>query len=195
MLSLCRAMGYDCNDYYLPDHPVQQLIKNTVAAYAQIIPSGIVIGIDGCGVPVFGLPLLHMAISYLNLCNQGSMESERLTLASRRIVNAIINYPEMIAGTGQFCTELSKATRGRIVGKLGSDGVYCCAVTDGGMALALKVEDGNGEASPPIIIEALKQLGLLSYEEQQLLTKFAIIDNINCQEEKIGETRPVFKLI
>ena len=193
MLALCRYFGYDYSAYQKLDHPVQRLILATVAGYANLPEQEIIVGVDGCGVPVFAMPLRHMALAYLNLCNPEQLIGERAA-AARLITAAMGAHPEMIAGHGHFCTELMKATQGRIIGKLGADGVYCCAPVGGGIALALKMEDGNVQALAPVMISALTQLELLKPEEQQALSSFALFDNYNCQHDRVGQWRPVFTL-
>jgi len=193
MLALCRFFGYDAAAYQQPDHPVQRLILSTVAGYAGLPEQEIVIGVDGCGVPVFAMPLRSMARAYLNLCNPAQLAPER-AVAARLITAAMGAHPEMVAGYGHFCTELMQATRGRVIGKLGADGVYCCAPIEGGIALALKMEDGNAQALAPVMVSALTQLDLLTATEQRALASFAVIDNYNCQHDKVGHWRPVFTL-
>ena len=194
MLTICRYMGWDHHDYQNFAHPVQQLIFSVVAAYAQMNSEDITIGIDGCGVPVFAMPLMHMAIAYHNLASPLELSQIRGE-AAQKITTVIAAYPQMIAGYGHFCTELNIITQGRIIGKLGADGVYCAAIPTENLAIALKIEDGNGTMLAPVIMEILNQLGLLTEEEKTQLGQFAVFDNINCQNDKIGEVKAVFNLI
>lgn len=194
MLALCQDKGWDIRDYQRLDHPVQQLIRATVAAYCEMQPDEIIVGVDGCGVPVFAMPLDHMALSYCNLTNPEQKLPPQRAAAARRITRAMGANPEMIAGFGMFCTSLISATHGRIIGKLGADAVYCCAPVDGGLGIALKITSGNAAMLAPVMVRALKQLDLLSRAEQDELAHFAAFDNYNCQKDKVGETRAVFDL-
>lgn len=194
MLALCRDKGWDIRDYQRPDHPVQQLIRATVAAYSEMPADDIVIGVDGCGVPVFAMPLDHMARAYYNLANPAEKLPPTRAAAARRITAAMTRHPEMVAGHGMFCTALMTATKGRIVGKLGADAVYCCAPVDGELGIALKITSGNTAMLAPVMVRALTQLDLLSREEQAELTRFASFDNFNCQKDKVGATHAVFDL-
>jgi L-asparaginase II len=193
MLTLCRHMGWEHSAYQRPDHPAQVLIRQSVAAYAEIAPEAIIIGVDGCGVPVFAMPLINMAVAYHNLANPDKLPPKRQE-AARRITTAMGAYPQMIAGDGHFCTELIRATKGRIIGKLGADGVYCAAVINGDIAIALKIEDGNAAMLPPAMMRVFDQLKLLDKTEAAQLARFAVLDNINCQNDKVGETSAVFDL-
>jgi L-asparaginase II len=164
-----------------------------VAAYAGLSPEQIIIGVDGCGVPVFAMPLQSMALAYCRLTNTRTLPPPRAS-AARRITAAIGHYPRMIAGEGQFCSELVAATQGRIIGKLGADGVYCAAPLDGSLGIALKIEDGNSAMLPIVMMSVLTQLDLLTATETERLINFSRHDNINCKREKVGETRAVFRL-
>ena len=192
MLTLCRFMGWPIENYQDRNHPVQQLIFKTVAEYAELSQEDIVVGVDGCGVPVFGMPLYNMAVAYNNLANPSRLPEKR-AVAAARLTAAMGKYPHMVSGTNQFCTELMRITKGRIIGKLGADGVYCSAII-GGPALALKIEDGNLAAIPPVMVAALSQLNWLNADELQQLEHFGTIPNINCQRDKVGEMKATFRL-
>ena len=114
--------------------------------------------------------------------------------AAGTVLVAMSVYPSMVGGEGRFCTELMRVTKGRIIGKLGADGIYCAAERDGGWALAAKIEDGNATVAPAAVIQALKQFSLLSDEEYQALHGFAKWDILNCCGEKVGETKAAFHM-
>ena len=63
------------------------------------------------------------------------------------------------------------------------------------IGIAIKIEDGNIKVLPPVVLETLKQLELISNEELEELKRFYIINIKNSQGEKIGEIKPDFELI
>lgn len=193
MLALCVHLNWNKEDYFLPHHPVQQLILKTVASYTEMAENEIILGVDGCGVPVFAMPLYNIALGYLNLLNPDSLE-ERRALAAKRIVKAMGGYPHLVAGHGEFCSEVMRVTRGRLIAKKGADGVYCCA-QKGGPAIALKIEDGNMLVLPQVLLAALSQLGLLTANEERELTGFIHPEIINCQGSVVGERETAFRFI
>lgn len=193
MLALCVKEGFDVSNYYLPDHPVQKIILYGISEYTGIAEEDIVIGVDGCGVPVFGLPLYNMALAYMRLANPDLLP-ERKRAAASRITTAMTSYPLMVAGTGDFSTSLMEVTRGRIIGKMGADGVYCSAVLNGNVALAVKIEDGNTPALAPVVLQAYRSLGELTDQEYQGLEHFAVREVFNCLGEKVGESKANFSL-
>ncbi len=192
MLALAVQEGWDLDTYYQPDHPVQRWIHQRVAAYAGLTPAQVLIGVDGCGVPVFAMPLSRMALAYSRLLSHHGL-TEAQSQAAAAVVAAMAAYPQMVAGTGEFCTALNGAGEGRWVGKKGSDGVYCFAV-QGGPALAVKVEDGNMRVLPLVVMAALAQLDLLTPAQSQQLASFTQWENRNVRGELVGQAQILFQL-
>lgn len=193
MLALCRHMGWDIDEYQAREHPVQQFLLQTVADFCGLPAADIIIGVDGCGVPVHGMPLYHMALGYYNLCNREQLAGARRKAAGR-VLGAMTAEPQMVAGIGHFCTELMRVTKGRIIGKLGADGIYCAAEREGNWAVAVKIEDGNVGVIPAVIIRAFRQFDILSEEEHQALRHFAIREIKNCRGETVGMTKAAFHM-
>jgi len=194
MLAIAAKEGYDASTYLDINNPVQQKILDVIAYFTEMDREKIIIGIDGCGAPVHAMPLINMAKAYMKLANPSHVDEKHAALI-RKIAMAMTRYPEMIAGTGAFDTELMKVTNGRLVAKVGSDGVYCVGVTKKDIGIAIKIEDGNIKVLPPVVLETLKQLELISNEELEELKRFYIINIKNSQGEKIGEIKPDFELI
>src|SRR6185295_4395157 len=99
--------------------------------------------------------------------------------ACQRIVQAMINFPVMIGGTrDRLDTELIRAGGGRLISKIGAEGVYTVGVLPSeawpnGLGFALKIEDGDDRrARPPAVIDALRQLGVLSQDDLKNLGKY-----------------------
>ena len=193
MLALAIHKGYDIADYIGENHPVQQLMLRAVSEYCEYDADKIAIGVDGCGVPVFALPIYNMALSYAKLADRSKRSNER-RVAADAIIKAMTKYPEMIAGTGGFCSELMKHTKGRILAKLGADAVYCISLLDRKIGIAVKIENGNVDVLSCAVMEALIQLQALTEEEIDLLKGFHTKENINSAKCKVGEIRPVFQL-
>ena len=193
MLALCLHMGWDTAEYQAKEHPVQQMLLSTVADLCGLAPGDIMLGVDGCGVPVHGMPLYHMALGYYNLCNSNQLADAR-GKAAKDVLAAMSEHPSMVSGDGQFCTELMRSTEGRVIGKLGADGIYCTAEREGGWAMAIKIEDGNVAAIPAVVIRAFRQMNILAEGEHQSLRHFAVREILNCHGEKVGETKAAFHM-
>jgi len=173
MLALCQMLGIAVEGYTKPEHEVQKIMHKAVAMAADVPADQLEIGIDGCGVPVFYLPLYNMALAYARLAapekgNWGENEP-----AVRKIRDAMSGYPEIVAGTGRIDTIVSHITKGRIIAKIGANAVYCLCAKDKGIGVAFKIEDGSYGAINPAVIGVLERLQLVNEEEYaQLIEKF-----------------------
>lgn len=193
MLAVCRHLGLPIDSYYELSHPVQQRILGIISEYAEYPREKIVTGLDGCGVPVFAMPLENIARTYLNLAHPENLP-ERHQRAAERVVRSITEYPEYLFGSGFLSTELIRATGGRIICKVGSDGVFALSSRAEKLALAIKIESGDMWKVKFVVMEALRQLGLLTKEETEQLSPFSKEDTVNCHGLLAGTTRPVFTL-
>ena len=194
MLASCLAKGYNIEDYNLIDHPIQQDIKKLIADFCEIDEDKIAIGKDGCGVPVHGMPLYNAALGFAKFTFTDNLQPE-LKSACDRIFTSMNNHPEMIAGTNGFCTELIKNTHGKLIGKIGADGVYCLAVKGIDVGIAIKIEDGNfHRAIPPVVMRCLEELNVLTTPEIEALDSFRDKHLINSLGKRVGKINSVFHL-
>lgn len=193
MLATAKHMGEEIHNYYELNHPVQRRILEAVSEMTEYPQEEIQIGIDGCGVPVHGLPLERLAYGFARMAHPDSLDENRQK-AVKRITKAMTTAPEMVGGTNRFCTDFMRAGQGRFFGKAGAEAVYCIGDNQTGLGIAIKVEDGNGRAMYPVAIEVLNQLNLLS-ETQILELQEHYYPNLrNAREEVIGRIIPNFSL-
>ena len=194
MLATCIHEGLSIHDYTNENHILQKDILKTVSAMCEIDEKNISIGIDGCSVPVHGMPLYNMALGFAKLANPCDLD-EGYRNACEQIFKAMNSHPEMLAGTDGFCTELLKHTHGKLVGKLGAEGVYCIGIKDRDIGLAIKIEDGNySRALWPAVMRCLEDLNVLDEEELNSLEKFRELENRNNFNSIIGRVSPAFHL-
>lgn len=201
MLGLAKHLGAPTASYDDWDNPVQQAVAKVVSQFCDVPIDKMKIGVDGCGVPVFGLSVRSMALGYARLISPGDRFDTATRDACRRIVNAMIKFPEMIGGSkDRLDTELIKAGKGRLISKIGAEGVYTvgvlpCAKWPKGLGLALKIDDGDDRrARPPAVIEALKQLNVLADDDLAGLSGYVPIPITNRRGERVGEVRAAFTL-
>ncbi|HEY0006856.1 MAG TPA: asparaginase [Pyrinomonadaceae bacterium] len=114
MLALALHLGAPFETYDQPEHPVQQMILSRVEQFTGLPRAEIALGIDGCGAPTFALPVDKMALIYARLVAPPDELDDATKDACRRIVYAMMEYPEMIGGgvTERLDTELMRAARG-----------------------------------------------------------------------------------
>ncbi len=170
MLALAKHHGWPTEFYARGDHPVQQRCLKSVSAYTDVAATEIGVAVDGCGVSCFALPLRNMALAY--------------TRIPAAILEAMVLHPELVAGEGRPCTELMRAHPGRVVAKVGAEGVYSAALIREGLGVTLKVEDGHSVAASLAIAAVLVELGLRP-QPTWLLTK----PITNSRGETVGEMR------
>jgi L-asparaginase II len=201
MLALALHLGAPTETYDQPDNPVQLSIRDTVARFSGLPADAIASGVDGCGVPVFGLPVRAMALMYARLVAPPDTFDTALREAALRIVAAVTAHPELVGGTiERFDTEMMRAARGRIVSKVGAEGVYTAALLPSpewprGLGLAFKIEDGEDRrARPTVAVESLRQLGVFDDAAMAALRPYATFPVRNHRGEVVGEIRPSFEL-
>lgn len=201
MLGLALHLDAPTETYDQLNNAVQQEIVRAVALFSQTSPEQIEIGIDGCGVPVFGIAVQAMARMYARLVAPRDDVDEKLSGAATRIVDAMIHFPEMVGGTkDRLDTELIRIGKGRLISKIGAEGVYTvgilpCSEWPRGLGLALKIEDGDDRrARPPAVIEALRQLGVLDTEALTALASYTSPSIENRRGEPVGKVQAAFSL-
>src|SRR5690349_21553701 len=66
-------------------------------------------------------------------------------------MEACMAEPFYVAGTGRTCTKLMGIAPGRIFVKTGAEGVFCAAIPERGLGIAVKCDDGTARAADSII--------------------------------------------
>jgi L-asparaginase II len=154
MLLACVRAGYDVASYPRPGHPLQRRVLRAVRAAAGL--DAVVVGVDGCGVPVHGMPLAALATLFARLVRPERLGALAAPVA--RAVAAMRAWPYLVAGRGRVDTVVMEAVPGIVV-KGGAEGLACAALVDAGLAVAVKVEDGGDRAAGPALLRVLAQLG------------------------------------
>ncbi|SHK22566.1 asparaginase [Anaerobranca californiensis DSM 14826] len=193
MLVVCQQKNYPLDDYTLLEHPLQQELLDLVGEFCNYPKEKIIIGIDGCGVPVYGLPIYNWALAYAYLADPTALEEKRRKTIEI-ITNAMTDFPEMVGGTDRLCTDLMKVGKGNLIAKAGAEGVYCVGIKDQKLGIAVKMEDGSPRGRAPVVIEVLKQLGALNEEELAQLKNYHYPENRNHRRDLCGMVTPKFTL-
>jgi L-asparaginase II len=159
MLATCVANGWEIAGYREPEHPLQVALALAVGDLAGV-PVGPV-GVDGCGAPIFGLPLTALARAFARLAMAAPDSPEG------RVAAAMRAYPVLVAGTDRTDRRLAESVPG-LVAKAGAEGVYAAALPDG-RAIALRIHDGAERARTVAMARALSMLGVTSPVVEELL--------------------------
>jgi L-asparaginase II len=168
MLTVCRFFGEDTRGYIERDHPAQQRWFDAVGEMADVDMRRLPWNRDGCGIPVIAMPLQSIATAFARIATPDDLAPARGS-AIERLANAIASNPFMVAGSGRLCTEVIELSGRRTLVKTGAAGVYTAALQEQGLGVALKIDDGNGEAAQVAVLEILQRLGGLHADELEVL--------------------------
>jgi L-asparaginase II len=192
-LTLARHFGVATEGYIEPDHAAQLAWRDVLREMSDDDLSARPQGIDGCGIPVVGIPLGKMALAMARFADPrglGPVRSEAIA----RIQQALAAEPLMMAGTGRLCTETIRLTQGRALIKTGAEGVYTGAVPASGLGIALKIDDGNGRAANCVIATVLKRFDVLHDDEWRQLRSLACPPVENVAGVTVGSTEAAHAL-
>jgi L-asparaginase II len=210
MLAHAKMRNLPLDNYLDANHPIQKDILNTLAEMCSIERDRIQLGIDGCSAPNFALPLFNTAMGVARICDPRNLSEARAT-ACKKITDAMTSFPEMVSNHGEFDCELMKVGAGRIITKRGAEGFQIVGVLPDspekrGIGVAFKVVDGDASrmsenlehssrVRPAVVLEVLKQLGVLNEAQLRSLDKFGPQKTIkNYAGLVTGKSYPVFKL-
>ncbi|HET6221478.1 MAG TPA: asparaginase [Dongiaceae bacterium] len=187
-LSTARHLGEPTRGYIGPEHPVQQRILRTLEEMGGLSLGDTPRGIDGCGIPVIGMPLRPMALAMARLADPAGLPPTRAA-AARRLMAAMAAEPFLVAGTGRFSTRVMEIVGAKAVMKGGAEGVYTAALPTLGLGVALKVEDGASRAAEVAMGEVLRRLKLLSADETVALAELLTPPVLNRVGRETGRIR------
>ncbi|MCU1672020.1 MAG: L-asparaginase [Frankiales bacterium] len=142
MLATAVANGQPTETYLDREHPVQIGLERTLEELAgERIEH---VAVDGCGAPQHALSLSGLARAFAGL--------------QREVADAMRDNPWHVGGTDRDVTRLMERVPGLVV-KDGAEAVYGAALADGS-AVALKIQDGSARARTPVLVAALRHLGV-----------------------------------
>jgi L-asparaginase II len=188
-LCVARHLGVEHRRYVAPAHPVQRAVK---AAIEQLTGVGLAedhCGVDGCSIPTWAVPLTNLAHAFARFGTGHGLAAPRAQAAAR-LRAACAREPFFVAGTGRFATIAMERLRERVFLKGGAEGVYCGALPDQGLGIAVKCDDGAGRAAEAVMAALIIRFLRLDGDAHALLDRFArpILRNWNAME--VGGLRP-----
>jgi L-asparaginase II len=193
MLAVARKIGADISTYEHIDNPVQQQILDVVSKFTEVRRENIAVASDGCCVPNFAVPVSAMARSLVSLISRADSFGQDISDAARRLVAATLAHPELIGGTERLDTMVMQAAPGKVISKVGADGVWLGGVLPtekwrSGLGIALKIEDGDDNRGRPVVaVEILRQLGVLKNEDLADVSPMMIK---NRRGDEVGKVMP-----
>ncbi|MEM7339309.1 MAG: asparaginase [Actinomycetota bacterium] len=183
-LAVARYLGHPTAGYIDRESPTQHLVTEALATFTDLDLDSMVSGIDGCGIPVFALPLERLAFAMARLVDPVDLPEPEAT-ATVPVVSAA-QRAFWVSGTGRTETKLAARATEPVVAKAGAEGVFMAALPDRGLGMVVKAEDGTARASHLAITGLLSRLGAIAIDGEmaaQVLT--------NKAGTEIGEMRAV----
>lgn len=156
-LTLTKYLGAG-PEYVALDHPVQRAVKAVCEEVTQEESPGF--GIDGCSAPNFATTMHGMAraMAFFAAANPDGSTREA---AAARLRQAMMLYPELVAGEGRACTDLMRAMDHKVAVKTGAEAYFVAIVPEKKLGVALKIADGGTRGAECAITAILIRLGVL----------------------------------
>jgi len=187
MLAFAKTQGWPTRGYEQCVHPVQRAVIDCLAEWTGLPASDLRLMTDGCGVAAFGMPLDRFALALARF----AAAAHRGDPVPARILGAMAAHPFLVGGTDRFDTVLIEETGGRVIAKIGAEGVHAVAVPERELAAVVKVEDGAFRAQHPAVIRLLQYLDVLPAELSPRLEAFLRAPVVNTRGAVVGEVRPI----
>ena len=187
-LTTAIHMGEPTKGYIGQEHPVQMHLVGVLSEMSGVDLSSTERGIDGCGIPVIGMPLSAMALGFARMADPSGLERQRAT-AAEQIVGAMMNHPYNVAGANRFDTIAMQAAPGRFAVKTGAEAVHGGIIPDLGLGIALKIDDGAKRASDVAMAAILLHLGVLNESARTVMGPFLEMPVHNIPGNRVGCVR------
>jgi len=190
---LARAQGRDAREfvrgYVQPDHPVMRevtaALQTTTGADLANAPRGT----DGCSIPTFGVALRQLALAFARVATGHGLAPGRAQ-AAQRLRKAVAAAPFFVAGDGRMDTRVMERLGERVFCKVGAEGVYCAALPEQGLGVAIKIDDGNNARAAEVVMAAVIEARVrLDDAERGFLRDFSDLTLKNWNGIEVGALR------
>jgi L-asparaginase II len=168
--------------YVAPEHPVMRAVTATLQATTGFDLERAPRGTDGCSIPTFAIPLRHLL---------GAGHAR----AAKRLREAVARHPFLVAGTDRFDTKVMQRLGERVFCKVGAEGVFCAALPERGLGVAIKVDDGNNARAAEVAMAATIEAGLdLDDDAQGFMRALSDVTLRNWNGIEVGALRATAEL-
>jgi L-asparaginase II len=182
-------MGVAPKGYVAPDHAVQREVTAAIEGMTGARLSEDMRGVDGCSIPTYAVPLIGLARGFARL-GTGQGLSPIRSNAVARIRAAVAAHPLTVAGRGRFDTEVMTLLGARALTKSGAEGVFCAALPEAGLGLAVKADDGAGRAAQVMMAALIRRFGGFDDATTARLARFVSPRPTNWNGVEVGLLRP-----
>ena len=175
--------------YIRPEHPVMREVTAALQASTGYDLATAPVGTDGCSIPTYAVPLHHLAHAFARVATGVGLSPDHARAAAR-LRAAVAAAPHMVAGTGRFDSRVMQRLGARVFCKVGAEGVYCAALPDLGLGVAIKMDDGNNARACEIVMAAvLERLLPLDDADATFLHGFSDLTLSNWNGMTVGQLR------
>lgn len=164
-LALAKFLDEPLAEYLNPNSKTQEMVRQSVADMCRYDVEKIKIGVDGCSAPVLSLPLQNIATGFARLATMND-EHDKQQAAVTRVRKAMYAHPYLISGEKRLDYDLMRSFPGNVVCKVGAEGIEGLGFREQGIGICVKIIDGNTRALGVVIVEVLKQLGMMGDSKQ-----------------------------
>ncbi|MCK4857718.1 MAG: asparaginase [candidate division Zixibacteria bacterium] len=192
-LALALQLGDDPKDYIEPDSKTQRMVRESFSDFYDYPIDKMQMGIDGCSLPNYALPLKNMAKAYATLVTR-NVKSTIRRQACETVIRAMSEHPLMVSGNMRADLAVAEACHGEVILKVGGEAVELIGILKRGLGVVIKIADGNSRAIGPVIVEVLRQLAVIDADQVKSLAPTARPQLYNQRKIRIGEIVPAFKL-
>jgi L-asparaginase II len=192
-LCTCVHVGVPHKGYVKAGHAEQEMVRDAMQAVTGAAHGADERATDGCSIPTYAVPLRSFALGFARMVTTTNFGPERAK-AAKRLLSACMAEPFFVAGTGRADVALMQAAPGRIFVKGGAEGVYCAALPELGLGIALKCDDGAGRAAEAMVAAVIAKL---LHADEALATKLIKLANAPIESRigaKVGALRPTAAL-
>jgi L-asparaginase II len=175
--------------YVKPEHPVMREVTEALQSSTGFDVSRAPRGTDGCSIPTYAVPLRHLAHAFARF-GTGTGLREGQARAARRLRRAVAASPYMVGGLGTFDSRVMERLGERVFCKVGAEGMYCAALPERGLGVAIKIRDGNNSRAAAVVMAAaIEALVALDAGETELMRSLSDVTLKNWNGVEVGALR------
>jgi L-asparaginase II len=188
---LCAACAMETpyRGYVAPTHPVQRAVHALLESMTGAPISDDRRATDNCGVPTWAISLAGLARAFACFGTGHGLAPSRAR-AAERLRAACAAKPWHVAGTGRFCTELMQRFGLRLFAKTGAEGMFCGALPQQGLGIAVKCDDGAGRAAEVAMAATVARFLSMDDAERTFVESFVRPSLRNWNGSVVGGLRP-----
>ena len=190
---MSRAQGHDPREfvrgYVRAEHPVMREVTAALQAATGADLSQAPVGTDGCSIPTYGIPLTQLALAFARVATGVGLSADRASAAAR-LRAAVAKAPFYVAGSGRFDTKVMQRLGERVFCKVGAEGVFCAALPEQGLGVAIKIDDGNNARAAEVVMAAvIEALVRLDDDERAFMRALSDVTLRNWNGIEVGALR------